>query len=238
MAGTSASRLPRENNRGVKVRDEVGAIPASSMCRRYIRGNVRRNRVRSGEPAGGINRRSAKRAPVPGVPFSADATTILHAILGDGTRLDQTTTDRYYRDSTGRVRIERHMEGLAAPKTLAVRHFRTLIAPDPNRWPGVYTVDAEAGTVRLNPRSLISNTEGGGRSFDVPVGGVRFLSFFRAGDLLSADPGAFGDVRDEPLGMTRSASRGNRTTDHDHRPARLPWQRSVDRNGGRTLGIG
>src|SRR6185503_19717157 len=49
-----------------------------------------------------------------GVPFSADATTILHAILGDGTRLDQTTTDRYYRDSTGRVRIERHMEGLAA----------------------------------------------------------------------------------------------------------------------------
>ena len=124
------------------------------------------------------------------------------------------------------------------PKTLAVRHFRTLIAPDPNRWPGVYTVDAEAGTVRLNPRSLISNTEGGGRSFDVPVGGVRFLSFFRAGDLLSADPGAFGDVRDEPLGMTRSASRGNRTTDHDHRPARLPWQRSVDRNGGRTRGIG
>jgi len=143
--------------------------------------------------------------PVLGAPFSADAMTTVHAILGDGTRLDQSMTDRYYRDSSGRVRIERHMEGLPAPKTVAERHFRIVIAPEPNRWPGVYTVDEETGTVRLNPRSLMSNTAGGGRSFDVPVGGVRFLSFFRAGDLLSADPGAFGDVRDEPLGTKRIA---------------------------------
>ena len=91
-------------------------------------------------------------APVPGVPFSADATTTVHAILGDGTRLDQSMTDRYYRDSAGRIRIERHMEGLPAPKTAFERHVRTVIASDPSRWPGVYTVDVETGTAQLTSR--------------------------------------------------------------------------------------
>jgi hypothetical protein len=139
------------------------------------------------------------------MPFSADASTTVHAILSDGTRLDQTTTDRYYRDSTGRVRIERHMEGLPAPKTRSERHIRTVVAPDPTRWSGVFTVDDETGTTGLNPRSIMASTVGGSRWFHIPVGGVRFLSFERAGDLLSADPGAFGDVRDEPLGTKRIA---------------------------------
>ena len=51
----------------------------------------------------------------------------------------------------------------------------------------------------------MADTAGGNRWFSVPVGGVRFLDFRRAGDLLSADPGAFGDVRDEPLGNKRIA---------------------------------
>jgi hypothetical protein len=144
-------------------------------------------------------------APVLGAPFSADATTTVHAILGDGTRLDQSTTDRYYRDSAGRVRIERHMEGLPAPKTAFERHVRTVIAPDTSRWAGVYTVDAETGTARLYPRSTMANTAGGNRWFEVPVGGVRFMGFKRAADLLSADPGAFGDVSDKPLGTKRIA---------------------------------
>src|ERR1700741_961862 len=55
--------------------------------------------------------------PVPSAPFSADATTTVHAILREGTSLNQSMTDRYYRDSTGRVRIERHVEGLPAPRT-------------------------------------------------------------------------------------------------------------------------
>jgi hypothetical protein len=143
--------------------------------------------------------------PVMGAPFSADATTTVHAILGDGSRLDQTTTDRYYRDSAGHVRIERHMNGLPAPKTASERHVRTVIAPDTNRWAEVVTVDAETGTARLNPRSIMANTAGGNRWFDVPVEGVRFLGFKRAGDLLSADPGAFGDVREELLGTRRIA---------------------------------
>jgi hypothetical protein len=51
----------------------------------------------------------------------------------------------------------------------------------------------------------MANTAGGNRWFDVPVGGTRFLTFHRAGDLLSADPGAFGDLRDEPLGTRHIA---------------------------------
>jgi hypothetical protein len=144
-------------------------------------------------------------APVVGVPFSADATTTVHAVLRDGTPLDQTMTDRYYRDSSGRVRIERHMEHLPAPKTAFERHFRTIVAPDPSRWPGVYTVDEDTGSARFLPRSIIANSVGGSRWFDVPVGGTRFMTFHRAGDLLSADPGAFGDVREESLGTKRIA---------------------------------
>lgn len=143
--------------------------------------------------------------PVNAAPFSADATTTVHAVLRDGTRLDQSTTDRYYRDSAGRVRIERHMEGLPAPKTVRERHIRTVIAPDPSHWGGVNTVDDETATIGLLPRSLIANTVGGSRAFSVPVGGVRFVDFFRAGDLFSADPGAFDDVRDESLGTKHIA---------------------------------
>ena len=144
-------------------------------------------------------------APVLRAPFSADAATTVHAVLSDGTRLDQTTTDRYYRDSTGRVRIERHMEGLPGPKTRSERHIRTVVAPDPSRWPGVFTVDDQTATAALSPRSIMANTAGGNFCFAIPVGGVRFLSFCRAGDLLSADPGAFADLRDESLGTKRIA---------------------------------
>jgi len=137
--------------------------------------------------------------PVLGAPFSADATTTVHAILGDGTRLDQSTTDRYYRDSAGRVRVERPLSALPAPVTISERHIRTIIDPDPGNG-GVYTLDAQTRTARSAPRSLVGMTTGGSREFSVPVGGVRFLGFRRAGDLLSADPNGFADVRDEPLG--------------------------------------
>jgi hypothetical protein len=154
-------------------------------------------------------------SPVLGAPFSANATTTVHAVLGDGTRLDQSTTDTYYRDSSGRVRIERHMEGLPAPKSAIERHVRTVVAPDPSRWGGVFMVDVQTETARLLPRSIVANSAGGSRWFDVPVGSTRFLTFHRAGDLLSADPGAFGDMRDEPLGSKRIAgvdTTGRRTT--------------------------
>lgn len=142
--------------------------------------------------------------PVLGAPFSADATTTVHVTLGDGTRLDQSTTDRYYRDSTGRVRVEKLMNGLPAPATMAERGVRTIVEPEPGKG-GVLMLDAQTRTARHMARSIVSMTVGGNRWLSVPVGGVRFLDFLRAGDLLSADPGAFGDVRDESLGSQQIA---------------------------------
>ena len=172
-------------------------------------------------------------APVLGVPFSADATTTVHVILRDGTRLDQSMTDRYYRDSAGRVRIERHLEGLPAPKTAFERHFRTIVAPDPSRWPGVYTVDAETGTARLLPRSIVANSAGGNRWFDVPVGGTRFLTFHRDGGPVVGRPGSvWRHARRTARQQARFRSGGNRTPYDDCCPTRLPsQQRHLDQNG-------
>jgi hypothetical protein len=149
--------------------------------------------------AGPLTRPSVSEAP-----FSADATTTVHATLGDGTRLDQTTTERFYRDSDGRVRVERSMDGLRAPVTMAERHIRTVIAREPDLR-GVFTLDAQTRTARAAARDLQGMTAGGGRGLAVPVGGARFLVFERALDLLSTDPAAFADVRDEPLGTRQIA---------------------------------
>jgi hypothetical protein len=54
-------------------------------------------------------------APViKGAPFSADATTQMTQMLADGTRIDQTTRGKLFRDSEGRVRREQTIRGLNA----------------------------------------------------------------------------------------------------------------------------
>jgi hypothetical protein len=106
------------------------------------------------------------------------------------------------------------MDGLRAPETIAERHVRTVIARNPDGH-GVFTLDAQTRTARNAPRSLHALTGGGSRGLAVPVGGVRFLVFERAIDLLSIDPSAFVDVRDEPLGtrqMAGVAATGRRVT--------------------------
>ena len=45
-------------------------------------------------------------------PFSADVTTTVTQTLGDGTKIEQRTTGKLYRDSTGRVRREQTVIGL------------------------------------------------------------------------------------------------------------------------------
>ena len=51
---------------------------------------------------------------VTNAPFSADAVTTVTQVLSDGTRIEQTTTARFYRDSAGRVRSEQTVLGLGA----------------------------------------------------------------------------------------------------------------------------
>src|SRR5690349_10151302 len=63
-------------------------------------------------------------------PFSADATTTVTQVLGDGTRIEQTTTARFYRDRAGRVRREQTILGLGALN--GGGNMQTItIAPDP-----------------------------------------------------------------------------------------------------------
>lgn len=49
---------------------------------------------------------------VANAPFSADATTTVTQTLGDGTRIEQKTATKLYRDSSGRVRREQTVIGL------------------------------------------------------------------------------------------------------------------------------
>jgi hypothetical protein len=57
----------------------------------------------------------AEVAPViRGLPFSADGTVVMKLILFDGTKIEQQTPARYYRDSLGRVRREQNIVGLSA----------------------------------------------------------------------------------------------------------------------------
>jgi hypothetical protein len=66
---------------------------------------------------------------VPDAPFSADATTTVTQVLSDGTRIEQATTARFYRDRAGRVRREQTILGLGG---LAGGNMQTItIAPDP-----------------------------------------------------------------------------------------------------------
>jgi hypothetical protein len=80
-------------------------------------------------------------------PFSADATTRVTQVLGDGTRIEQTTNARFYRDHAGRVRREQTILGLGA-----LGNMQTVtIAPDPTTGTA-FTLDPTTRTARRVPR--------------------------------------------------------------------------------------
>jgi hypothetical protein len=83
-------------------------------------------------------------------PFSADATTTVTQVLGDGTRIEQTTTARFYRDRAGRVRREQTIVGLGALNGGGTMETIT-IAPEPATG-NAYTLDPMTRTARLVPR--------------------------------------------------------------------------------------
>lgn len=86
-------------------------------------------------------------------PFSADATTTVTQILGDGTRIEQTTNARFYRDRAGRVRREQTILGLGALN--AGGNTQTItIDPDPGDGTA-YTLDPMTRTARRVPRIAI-----------------------------------------------------------------------------------
>lgn len=119
---------------------------------------------------------------VPDAPFSADATTTVTQILGDGTRIEQTTTARFYRDRAGRVRREQTILGLGGLN--AGGNMQTItIAPDPTNGTA-FTLDPMTRTARRVPRiavpltaNMVFQTNGGnvfvrGRTGGPPLGGA------------------------------------------------------------------
>jgi hypothetical protein len=84
---------------------------------------------------------------VTNAPFSADAITTVTQVLGDGTRIEQRTTARFYRDSAGRIRREQTILGLDVLNLPG--GSRTVITVDPD--PGdtyAYTLDPINRTAR------------------------------------------------------------------------------------------
>lgn len=92
-------------------------------------------------------------AVVPNAPFSADAVTTVTQTLGDGTKIEQRTTAKWYRDSTGRVRREQTVIGIdrlsppGQPQTTIT--FDTV----PND-PMPYVLNPATRTARRTPRGV------------------------------------------------------------------------------------
>jgi hypothetical protein len=84
---------------------------------------------------------------VTNAPFSADAVTTITQVLMDGTRIEQTTTARFYRDSAGRVRSEQTVLGLGALDPSAQPRTTITITTDPNNRT-TYTLDPVNRTAR------------------------------------------------------------------------------------------
>lgn len=83
-------------------------------------------------------------------PFSADATTMVTQVLSDGTRIEQTTNARFYRDRAGRVRREQTILGLGGLGSMQT----ITIAPDPTTGTA-FTLDPATHTARRVPRIAI-----------------------------------------------------------------------------------
>ncbi len=83
-------------------------------------------------------------------PFSADATTTVTQVLSDGTRIEQTTSARFFRDRAGRVRREQTILGLGAINGGGNMQTVT-IAPDPANGTA-FTLDPTTRTARRVPR--------------------------------------------------------------------------------------
>jgi hypothetical protein len=96
---------------------------------------------------------------VSGTPFSAEAITTVVQTLGDGTRIEQKSTAKFYRDGMGRLRREQTILGLDWLN--ANTPSRTVIMLD--SVPGdqmPYVLDPVARTARTMPRAIALSSAG------------------------------------------------------------------------------
>jgi hypothetical protein len=86
-------------------------------------------------------------------PFSADATTTVTQTLGDGTKIEQKTTAKWYRDSTGRVRREQTVIGLDRLNPSAQPQTTITFDSVPGD-PSPYVLDPATRSARRAPRGV------------------------------------------------------------------------------------
>ena len=86
-------------------------------------------------------------------PFSADATTTVTQTLGDGTKIEQRTTAKWYRDSTGRVRREQTVIGLDRLNPSAQPQTTITFDSIPGD-PSPYVLDPTTRSARRAPRGV------------------------------------------------------------------------------------
>jgi hypothetical protein len=135
----------------------IGAAPVSAQARRgggpsTAAGVFRPFDQRNADPMAG--------PVVAGAPFTADGATTVLQTLGDGTRIEQKSTAKYFRDGTGRVRREQTVLGL--DNLNASAGARTIITFD--SVPGdqtPYLLEPETRTARPMARGLaLANAAG------------------------------------------------------------------------------
>jgi len=141
-------------------------------------------------------------------PFAADATTTVHQVLPDGTRVERRATARYYRDGEGRVRVEQIVSGSGELRITV----SGLLEPGSR----MVTLYPATRTMSEGMRFAADQAVGGGDTFALPLGGIRFLVFWRVQSGRDDIGGAAIDSAEtEPLGSRRIAGvevTGSRTT--------------------------
>jgi hypothetical protein len=113
---------------------------------------------------------------------------------------------RYYRDGLGRVRVEQMISGSD--------ELRITVAPDPAS-PAIYTIDPTTRTMSRGLRFAADQAIGGGDTFALPLGGVRFLIFLRPQAWRHIGVVGFDSIEKVSLGSRRSGgigTTGSRTT--------------------------
>ena len=163
-------------------------------------------------------------------PFSAEATTTVTQVLGDGTRIEQSTTARFFRDRTGRVRREQTILGLGALNTAAGNLQTITVDPDPGDGTA-YTLDPMTRTARRVPRMAIVDAGFVCRADLYPGrdrrgGGAQWRTAARQ----QGNRGVTGHAANR-----RRQSR--RPEDDDDHSDRADWQRPADRDHRRAVGV-
>ncbi len=86
-------------------------------------------------------------------PFSADAVTTVTQTLADGTKIEQRTTAKWYRDASGRVRREQTVIGLDRLSPTGTPQTNITFDSVPGD-PAPYTLDPANRTARRGPRGV------------------------------------------------------------------------------------